>query len=169
MQKRTLLIIGIACGIAALAGVGYFIYSGPGPEIPPDDVTVGLLADESSGLVYIAQDQGYFTAHGLNLTFRSYPNGAAAIQAMKKGEVNFTLSSEFPLVAEIVNGQNLLITGSLDKYYGTVIVAPPRPWYWRPLRSCGKEHHDLKKQCRGVLPRPVPGPAWHTPGKCHPH
>jgi len=124
-RKKSLVIMGIlcACSLAAIIGVWYYAASGPSPQGFRDNVIVGLLPDESSGLVYIAEDKGYFTSNGLNLTVKEYPNGAAAIQAMNKGDINLTLSSEFPLVAAIMGGQDLLIAGSIDKYYGTAIVA----------------------------------------------
>ncbi len=125
MQMKTVTVIGIlcACSVAVLAGMWYYAFSGPGPQGPPDDVSVGFLSDESSGLVFIADEKGFFTTHGLNLSLTRYPNGATAIQAMKNGEVNLTLSSEFPLVAEIIGGQDIVIAGAVDKYYGTAIVA----------------------------------------------
>jgi len=125
MQRKTVAHITIGCAIiiAVLSGIWYFYPPAPGPSGPQDEMTVGLMADESSALVFIAEEKGYFSAEGLNLTVRSYPNGAAAIRGLEDGETNLTLSSEFPLAADIAGGRDILIAGAVDKYYGTDLVA----------------------------------------------
>jgi NitT/TauT family transport system substrate-binding protein len=125
MQKHTPVIIVIICVIAAGVLLGLW-YSAPEPSAyagTPDRVSIGAMADESASLLYVADELGYFTKNGLELAIRNYPNGAVAIRGMENGEVNLTLSSEFPLVAETLNGEDILIIGSIDRYYGTFLIA----------------------------------------------
>jgi len=125
VQRKIRAIIGLSglIVITAFLFAEYAPVQGPGPHALPDSASLGLMPDEASALVFIAQDKGYFAQEGLNLTVKKYPNGAAAIQGMENGEVNLTLSSEFPLVAEIFDGRDILIAGSIDKYYSTTLVA----------------------------------------------
>ena len=122
MQGKTRAIL-VICGVllvAALLFVWHFPLSGPPPV--QDTIVVGTMPDESSALVYIAQEKGYFAQEGLSLTLVNYTNGAAAVRGLENRDVDLALSSEFPLVSEIYGGHDIVIAGSIDKYYGTFLV-----------------------------------------------
>lgn len=119
-KSRAILVI---CGVllvTALLLVWHSPLSGPPPV--QDTIVVGTMSDESSALVYIAQEKGYFSQEGLNLTLVNYPNGAAAVRGLENRDVDLALSSEFPLVSEISTGHDIVIAGTIDKYYGTFLV-----------------------------------------------
>src|SRR5438132_8135881 len=46
-------------------------------------------ASERDGVVYVAQDQGFFRKYGLNLSFVQVRNGAVAMSALSSGEAQF--------------------------------------------------------------------------------
>jgi len=125
MEKREFVVIAIVCilGAALFMYLVYPAVSGSYLQPSRDTVSIGLMPDEAAALVFIAQDKGFFAREGLNLTPWVYPNGATAVRGMENGDVNLTLSSEFPLVAEILRGRDILIAGSIDKYYSTTLVA----------------------------------------------
>jgi NitT/TauT family transport system substrate-binding protein len=124
VRKKPILLL-VICGtlvVLALFASGYFPAPGPGTPAERDEISIGLSPAESSALVYIAEEKGFFAQEGLILHTRFYPNGAVAVQGMENGEVNLTLSAEFPLVAETLNGRKFLIAGTVDKFYGTYLV-----------------------------------------------
>jgi len=125
MERRTIIIAGTGfiAGIVAIACILTGYLPAPAPVPAQDTVIVGIMPDESAATVFIAQEKGYFAQEGLNLTVKDYQNGAEAIQGMENGDVNLTLSSEYPLVAEIMGGQDIVVAGTIDKYYGTYLVA----------------------------------------------
>src|SRR5512145_1562861 len=46
-------------------------------------------ASERDGVLYVAQDQGFFRKHGLDLTFVQVRNGPVAMSALSSGETQF--------------------------------------------------------------------------------
>jgi NitT/TauT family transport system substrate-binding protein len=80
------------------------IYSGK-----TESITFGIQPDESAALVYIAEDQHFFAENGLNVTLRYYDNGADAVQGMANNEVDLSGSTEYPIVVEAFNNNNISI------------------------------------------------------------
>ena len=60
-----------------------------------EPITIGIYPSEYSSLIYIANDQQYFAANGLEVTLKEYPSGAAAVRGMLNGEVDVSTASEF--------------------------------------------------------------------------
>jgi hypothetical protein len=51
-------------------------------------------------LIFIAGDEKFFAANGLNVHLKEYGSGLAATDAMLKGEVDMDTASEFVLVGK---------------------------------------------------------------------
>lgn len=49
-------------------------------------IAIGTPLNESSALIYIAEEQHFFTGNGLNVTVRDYDFGALALNGMLRGE-----------------------------------------------------------------------------------
>src|SRR4026209_508302 len=69
-------------------------------------------ASEREGVLYVAQDQGLFRKHGLDLTFVQVRNGPVAMSALSSGETQFHWGS--------VSGANL---GAISEGADLVFVA----------------------------------------------
>ena len=69
-------------------------------------------ASERDGVLYVAQDQGLFRKHGLDLTFVQVRNGPVAMSALSSGETQFHWGS--------VSGANL---GAISEGADLVFVA----------------------------------------------
>jgi ABC-type nitrate/sulfonate/bicarbonate transport system substrate-binding protein len=117
MQKKNLIIIGILLilGVAILSGAWYLqtlphTYSGP-----PDSVTLGILPSEYSTLIWIADDQGFFSRNGLDVTLKNYSTGAAQLNALSTGEANYALSSEYAFATQVLNGSDFRLIATIDK------------------------------------------------------
>jgi NitT/TauT family transport system substrate-binding protein len=88
-----------------------------------EPVTIGTRCVESAALMYIAEDRGFFTGNGLYVTIMdNYVSGAEAIKGMENGEVDISLSAEYPVVIETLKRENISIIGCVDKYEGTYLV-----------------------------------------------
>ncbi|MCL5735338.1 MAG: NrtA/SsuA/CpmA family ABC transporter substrate-binding protein [Actinobacteria bacterium] len=65
-----------------------------------ESIRVAYSPFESTALVWIAEAQDYFDKNGLQVTFREYPTGPAALDGMLKGEADITVGTgEFPMVS----------------------------------------------------------------------
>jgi NitT/TauT family transport system substrate-binding protein len=113
--------------IAVLASVlllaiiaGYMWQAGfrsPKSEPPGtlEKITIGTAFNTLSGLLYIAQRQGYNQAHGLEVALKSYPTGVDAVKDLRAGRIELACCAEFVLVSEIfAGGQDLRGLGILS-------------------------------------------------------
>lgn len=85
-------------------------YSGP-----IESISIGTTISEVNSLILVAQDQGYFTRNGINLTQSIYPSGLAAINAMLNAEIDMATGSEFAFAGEILSGENISTIGSISR------------------------------------------------------
>ncbi len=90
-----------------------------------ESLKIGVYPSEYNSLVYIAADQQYFSANGLQVTLENYVSGAAAARGMLNGEVNISIASEFVVVNNAMQNANLCAFGSLSKYLNLYVVARP--------------------------------------------
>ena len=81
-----------------------------------ESITIGTPLNESSALIYIAEDQHFFTGNGLNVTLRDYDFGALALNGMLRGEADIALATEFPLVVKALQKEKVRTIGSIGKF-----------------------------------------------------
>ncbi len=115
-MKRIVVAAIVAVFAVALVGSGAWPFPNFGTSETPESITIGILPVEASGLLYIAEDQGYFTQNGLNVTLQDYDNGAATLDGLQRGDVDMALAAEYPLVVMAFNGSQIKIIGCVDRY-----------------------------------------------------
>jgi ABC-type nitrate/sulfonate/bicarbonate transport system substrate-binding protein len=88
-------------------------------------MTIGAIS-EREGVVYVAQDQGFFRKHGLDLTLVQVRNGAVGITALSSGESQVHWGSVSAAnIGAIAEGSDLVfIAGFINKLTGTFVVNP---------------------------------------------
>ena len=87
-----------------------------------ESITIGTPLNESSALLYIAQDRQFFVANGLNITLRDYDFGSLALNGMLRGEVDIALATEFPLVVHALRKEKIRTIGSVGKFEFVYLV-----------------------------------------------
>jgi len=111
--------IGIAAVLvlaAILAGAWLRTSLQEDPAGEPKPLIIAYSPFEASGLLFIAEDRGFFTANGLNVTLRKYDTGNGALGGMVNGEDDIAVgTTEFPAVLGVFRGESLRIIGSIDK------------------------------------------------------
>jgi NitT/TauT family transport system substrate-binding protein len=81
-----------------------------------EPVTVAYAPFESTALLWIAQDQGFLTRNGLDLTLREYDSGVAALDGMVNGEADLAVgANEFPLVGRAFQKAAIRTIGSIAR------------------------------------------------------
>jgi NitT/TauT family transport system substrate-binding protein len=68
-----------------------------------------------SGMLYVAENQGYFTKNGLNVTFVDYPTSEAGFNDLAIGEVDFVQSAEYPIVRAVFDNKDVRVISTIDK------------------------------------------------------
>ena len=88
-------------------------------------MTIGAIS-EREGVVYVAQDQGFFRKHGLDLTLVQVRNGAIGIAAVSSGESQVHWGSVSAAnIGAIAEGTDLVfLAGFINKLTGAFVVNP---------------------------------------------
>jgi NitT/TauT family transport system substrate-binding protein len=114
----------IVVGFLALTVIGVWdLTNSPATNSgTPDSVTIGTTVQELAGLIFIADDRGFFAQNGLNVTVRLYDTGLAAVNDMANGKADVSASAEYPVVGTMLKQANVSVIGSIDKYQGQYLV-----------------------------------------------
>ncbi len=81
-----------------------------------ESIILGAPLNETSALIYIAEDRHLFSGNGLNVSIRDYDFGSLALNSMLKGEVDVALATEFPLVIKAFQKEKVRTIGSIGKF-----------------------------------------------------
>jgi NitT/TauT family transport system substrate-binding protein len=98
-----------------LMGASLLSCSSGGYSGPVESITLGYTPSEAAGLVYIAEDRGFFTANGVKIIHKYYDTGVGAMEALLKGEVQIGGMNEVPFIIRAFEKQKISIYASLDK------------------------------------------------------
>jgi NitT/TauT family transport system substrate-binding protein len=121
----------VAFAAAVVAGCGSATASttGTAPEIR--DITVGVVASESSAGLYVAQNQGLFARAGLHVTLTTITGAAAVLPALLHGSVDVVgaqLTTFIQAQAKGVSQFRILAPGgSLGPRVQSIMVLPHSP------------------------------------------
>jgi len=80
-----------------------------------ETITVGDLPSVSSVLIYIAENQGYFSENGLVIIIDSYESGVASMNAVLQGKTDIANMTEFVLVRNALQQQPVSIIGTMNR------------------------------------------------------
>lgn len=99
------------------------IYSGAS-----ESIKIGNLPLLYSTLIYVSEDQGFFTGNGLNVTIQDYSTGADSIENMENGDADISLSPESAIVTETFKKEKISVIGSIDKYETVFLIGRKDHW-----------------------------------------
>jgi ABC-type nitrate/sulfonate/bicarbonate transport system substrate-binding protein len=122
MKKIVIGIVVIVVIVLAGLGVWYFSNSPATYSGTPVSITIGNTPNENPALIYIAEDQGYFFENGLNVTLRDYSSGNASIYGLENGETDISECTEFNVVGEAFNKENVSIIANINKFNSAFIL-----------------------------------------------
>ena len=110
--------------LLALAGFGawYLTNSPTTYSGAPESITVGNMLYEYSGLIFIADDQGFFAMNGLNVTLLNYVSTVSSIKGLENSDTDITLVPEYSIVTEAFNKENISVIGNIDKYQSVFLI-----------------------------------------------
>ncbi len=133
----TILLVLILFGVASL----FFLKNLRSPE-KIEKLRIGAYAGPISALVYVAQQQGFFKRHGLDLTIENYQTGALAVEDLVAGKVDVATAAEFVLALQGFKRQDLRTIGTVSASDNCEVIA-------RRDRGIGKPD-DLRGKRVGV-------------------
>ncbi|BAI61830.1 ABC transporter substrate binding protein [Methanocella paludicola SANAE] len=124
MKKFIIALVIVIAVIAASVYAAWYVQSSQKLDAgPPESITIGVpRMFDSSALVYIADDQGFFTDIGLNVTIKEYDAGLYAVDDMLKGNSDIAVATEIVLVGKALNREKICSIGSIAKYQTHYII-----------------------------------------------
>ncbi len=136
-MKRSTKIAAIAIFTLALIS-GTLIYRDLTTAPTLESVTIGHVPVESFALLYIAQQQGYYTKNGLDVTIADYSTGTVAAQALTNRTVDIAGSSEYVIAYNAVEQENISIIASLGEAQIVDLIASEDSGITEPADLRGK-------------------------------
>jgi len=120
------LILALVLSVVVLGGGYFLIVQQQGPETAPAamlNVVISASATPPSGLVIIANEQGFFTEQGLKVTWNKYSSGKASLNAVLQGEADIGATSENPIMHAVMRGEKVrLLSSILSTGHNYVVV-----------------------------------------------
>jgi NitT/TauT family transport system substrate-binding protein len=117
-QALTRLVLAACVALAA--------FTAPVAAREGDSVTVGysnIAGDEIS--LWVAVDQGYFGAHGLNVDAQLLAGGANTVAALLSGQVQFAHAGGSEALNAAANGADLVVVAMLAPVYPYIFEVTP--------------------------------------------
>ncbi|MCA1646391.1 MAG: ABC transporter substrate-binding protein [Chloroflexi bacterium] len=112
------LVLGLFLGLGALTG--------PAAAKQSDGITVGysnIAGDEIP--LWVAADEGFFDAHGLNVDAQLLAGGANTVAALLSGQVQFAHAGGSEALNAAANGADLAVVAMLAPVYPYIFEASP--------------------------------------------
>jgi NitT/TauT family transport system substrate-binding protein len=121
----------LATSCSALSGSSSDSSSSGGSSTPQSlektSINVGAISGSSSAALYIAEDQGFFKAQGLNVKIVTTQNGTQALAQLQGGALDITLASDVSAIKAAIGGAplKLVFDGPSTAPHTFVISALP--------------------------------------------
>jgi NitT/TauT family transport system substrate-binding protein len=120
-KKIILLTLG---AIIVILGAAFIAWLRAPEEYPgqADSVVVASPQLEASALLWIAENQHFFSRNGLNVTFHEPDSGLASLNELLEGEADIAGTAEYPVVEKVFKKERIHIIGCIDKLDYTFLV-----------------------------------------------
>lgn len=111
-MRKTIAVLLVATG---LAGLSYFFVDMRAPaQQARQRLTIAVGQQPLSGLLFIADERGYFVAEGVDVELRPFSHGKRAVDAVAKGEVDLATTAEMPFITAARAGRGLVAIASIE-------------------------------------------------------
>ncbi|HME44379.1 MAG TPA: ABC transporter substrate-binding protein [Syntrophorhabdales bacterium] len=107
IQLRTIFI-----GIVVVAGLLLSLVP-PVKQVSAEPLRVGVVPTPSFALIYLADSQGFFKKHGVDVVKTTYESGPAEVNDLAAGKIDIAIVSEFVFVLEAFAQPSLRIPAGI--------------------------------------------------------
>jgi len=115
---RRLILVVVIIVLVSVVALGSFLYlsSLQNTTGKLESVDVAHSPFESLALFWVAQEQGFFSQNGLNVTVHRYDSGAGALGGVINGEADIAVgTAEFPLVIRALSQESIQTMSVISK------------------------------------------------------
>jgi ABC-type nitrate/sulfonate/bicarbonate transport system substrate-binding protein len=89
----------------------------------PETVRIAAVVQPVVGLVFIADEKGFFKQRGVNAVIRTYEAGVLAVDALLAGEVDVATATEFVMVRKSFDNDSIRTFAQIANTNATELVA----------------------------------------------
>jgi NitT/TauT family transport system substrate-binding protein len=115
----------LACAVALLSAA-------VSPSPAAEAIKIGMVKVTTDGPIYIARDQGYFAAEGLDVDFANFDAAQIVTQATQAGDVDIGAAAVSAALYNLAAKGGLTLIGGLGRevpgFHGTGFLATNRAW-----------------------------------------
>jgi ABC-type nitrate/sulfonate/bicarbonate transport system substrate-binding protein len=112
------LLLGVLSAPVALSSCSLEITSGKS-----DTIIIAATPIHLNTLIYVAEKQGFFTSNRIEVKFKDYDTGVAAVDGLLKGETDIALTTEYVMVGKLFQKQDVIDLVTIDKSMLFYIIA----------------------------------------------
>ncbi|MBI4767585.1 MAG: ABC transporter substrate-binding protein [Deltaproteobacteria bacterium] len=105
-RKRTILVSAVLVLLAATS-IAVSLKGCAEKTDSLETVRIGAARGALSGLVYIAEEKGFFKKHGINAVIETYEAGPMAVADLLTGAVDVATAAEFVMVRKSFDNNSL--------------------------------------------------------------
>lgn len=119
IMKRTAgILIALIAVIALVVLAAVYLQATQKPAVQKlEPVVIGVpMMLDSSALVYVADDRGFFSGNGLNATIMVYDAGLYAVDDLLKDKNDFAVATEFVMVDKALKQEKISSVATIAKY-----------------------------------------------------
>jgi len=139
-------IIILACIVVIGGGVWYLQNSPQKYSGPPESVIINTAPSPSSTLILIADNKGFFTRHGLNVTVKQYPSSLTSLNNLVAGTADVAGVSGYTFMNYLFTEPTLQTFASTAKIDVVSIMARRDRGIATPQDLAGKKIGVTKQQ-----------------------
>jgi ABC-type nitrate/sulfonate/bicarbonate transport system substrate-binding protein len=104
----------LCVGLLILTAMFFSACTRPGGPEKIDKLRIGVFPDSISALVYIAQEQGFFKRHGLDVSLEKFQTGAFAVNGLISDKVDVATASGFVLALQGFKSPDLRVVAAIS-------------------------------------------------------
>ncbi len=92
---------------------------------PVETLTIASPSLEQAALIYVAVEQGFYAANGLNVVVKDYDTGPASLDALLDGDADIAEAAEYPFVRLALRGEPVTLIACNDQFENDYVVVRP--------------------------------------------
>ena len=123
LSRRIVPVLAVAVLALIGAGFAFVLTAGGGRDTPATSLTIGPTSHQSSALVWVAEDRGYFRDAGLDVAVAPQPFGRVAAESLLAGDIDLAVSSDFVFVRQSTARPDLRVLASVAEIRIQEVVA----------------------------------------------
>ena len=137
-EKRSLWILALVAASALALILTVWLMKGNPPPDRAEKIRIAGLSLPGAGLFFVAKEQGFFRAQGLEVDLQLHPTGKLALDALGRGDADFAITGDTPLVFSILAGRKLDILTTVYRPNGGISIIARKERVTSPDNLKGK-------------------------------